>query len=370
MVCRSISRQDYQSIASSEQAETNRSHGKNRGSDDARKNDQFHFPQPERSGLKVITLKNHPSRLRRRVGLSRNAISGRTRSTNRACRSEWRGQIDVAQVAERGLSRQHGCPHSDTTSDRILLAEPNRRAQPTHTVLDNARDTAQRVTEQFVRTLLGCFLFSRRRCLQNRLCPERWRKVPTGPCKVVTRSAESAVHGRADDTPRCRADRCPHRRVQSIRGTLIFISHDVYFIRALATSVLHVTAGANRTGGKLTFYPGDYDYYLDKSKATSAKIALTADRDLPELNGQQPEAKKQNGSGSKKQKGQKRLEAESRNAIAKGRRERKAGARTRDENRGFGKTTERTSRGAGRPGDLHTERPCHCDQSRSLRFVP
>jgi ATP-binding cassette subfamily F protein 3 len=120
-------------------------------------------------------------------------------------------------------------------------------------------------------------------------------------------------------------------------GTLIFISHDVHFIRAIATSVLHVTAGPAGTGGQLTFYPGDYDYYLDKSKATSARTALTAGRDVPEVNGLaaasklQPDpptdgfdvakVRKQTGFGSRKQKEQKRLEAESRNAIAKARRE-------------------------------------------------
>jgi len=110
--------------------------------------------------------------------------------------------------------------------------------------------------------------------------------------------------------------------LKQYHGTLIFISHDVHFIRAIATSVLHVTAGANRTGGKLTFYPGDYDYYLDKSKATSARIALTAGRDAPEVNGLATvKVGKLNGSSSRKQKEQKRLEAESRNAIAKARRE-------------------------------------------------
>jgi ATP-binding cassette, subfamily F, member 3 len=109
--------------------------------------------------------------------------------------------------------------------------------------------------------------------------------------------------------------------LKQYHGTLIFISHDVHFIRAIATSVLHVTAGANRTGGKLTFYPGDYDYYLDKSKATSAQTALTAGRAVPETNGQKQEVRKQTGSGPRKQKEQKRLEAESRNAVAKARRE-------------------------------------------------
>src|SRR5260370_41599360 len=115
--------------------------------------------------------------------------------------------------------------------------------------------------------------------------------------------------------------------LKQYHGTLIFISHDVHFIRAIATSVLHITAGANRTGGKLTFYPGDYDYYLDKSKATSARIALTAGRDVQEVNSfaaatnsAVAKVRKQTASGLRKQKEQKRLEADSRNAIAKVRR--------------------------------------------------
>ena len=53
-------------------------------------------------------------------------------------------------------------------------------------------------------------------------------------------------------------------------GTLIFISHDVYFIRALATKVLHVNAG------RLTPYAGGYQYFLEKTKSDSARVALTA----------------------------------------------------------------------------------------------
>src|SRR5438876_350467 len=115
--------------------------------------------------------------------------------------------------------------------------------------------------------------------------------------------------------------------LKQYHGTLIFISHDVHFIRAIATSVLHIAASPDRAGGRLTFYPGDYDYYLDKSKATSARIALTAGRDGPESNGLsaasklQPGIRKQTGPGLRKQKMQKRLEADSRNAISKARRE-------------------------------------------------
>ncbi len=55
-------------------------------------------------------------------------------------------------------------------------------------------------------------------------------------------------------------------------GTLVFISHDVYFIRKLATKVLHVNAG------KVAPYVGGYDYFLEKTAGAlvDERAALTA----------------------------------------------------------------------------------------------
>jgi ATP-binding cassette subfamily F protein 3 len=48
------------------------------------------------------------------------------------------------------------------------------------------------------------------------------------------------------------------KALKMFEGTLCFISHDVYFIRQLADHVIHVNKG------KVTWYPGDYDYFLHK----------------------------------------------------------------------------------------------------------
>jgi ATP-binding cassette subfamily F protein 3 len=59
--------------------------------------------------------------------------------------------------------------------------------------------------------------------------------------------------------------------LERYEGTLIFISHDVHFIKSLATKVLHVNAG------QITTYVGDYDYFLEKTgTAEDARAALTA----------------------------------------------------------------------------------------------
>src|SRR6185369_8247563 len=76
--------------------------------------------------------------------------------------------------------------------------------------------------------------------------------------------------------------------LKNYEGTLLFISHDVYFIRTLAQTVLHVHSG------RLTPYAGNYDYYLEKSKAGNARAALTAGfTDARPVQNQKTEAKGQ-----------------------------------------------------------------------------
>ena len=59
--------------------------------------------------------------------------------------------------------------------------------------------------------------------------------------------------------------------LEHYEGTLVFISHDVHFIRKLATKVLHVNAG------HVAPYPGGYDYFLEKTGALGdERAALTA----------------------------------------------------------------------------------------------
>ena len=299
---------------------------------------KFHFPQPVRSGQRVITLKDvdhaygdlvvyrgmqfHAERGQRTVLVGPNGA----------------GKSTLLKLLAGVLPVQHGVRELGHNV-RAGYFSQNRIdvLNASHTVLDSARDMPNPVSEQTARTVLGSFLFrgddvfktvavlsggekSRLALVRLLLDPPNLLLMDEPTTHLDVGSIDALIGA-----------------LKQYHGTLIFISHDVHFIRAIATSVLHVTAGANRTGGKLTFYPGDYDYYLDKSKATSAQTALTEGRDASEVNGAAGASKlradsttdgfavakvrKQTGFGSRKQKEQKRLEAESRNAIAKVRRE-------------------------------------------------
>jgi ATP-binding cassette subfamily F protein 3 len=99
--------------------------------------------------------------------------------------------------------------------------------------------------------------------------------------------------------------------LEQYEGTLVFISHDVHFIRQMAKQVLHVSAGV------ITPYAGDYQYYLDKTKSGSAREALTAT-----LHNAQPTAyAAPTVREPPKSKQQRRAEADARNAYSKAKKE-------------------------------------------------
>lgn len=58
--------------------------------------------------------------------------------------------------------------------------------------------------------------------------------------------------------------------LKAYEGTLVFISHDVHFIRHLAETTLHINHGV------VTRYAGDYDYFLEKSGLNDDRGAVTS----------------------------------------------------------------------------------------------
>ncbi len=178
--------------------------------------------------------------------------------------------------------------------------------QPERTVLEEALDTPQRITEQFVRTVLGCFLFRGDDVFKQVSVLSGGEKSRLALVKLLLDPPNLLLM----DEPTTHLD-MPSidallEALKQFAGTLIFISHDVYFIRALANHVVHVNAG------RLTHYSGDYQYYLDKTSATSARAALTAGTPRPES---QPTAVAAKPASRSKE--QKRLEAEQRQARSR-----------------------------------------------------
>jgi ATP-binding cassette, subfamily F, member 3 len=277
---------------------------------------KFHFPQPPRSGLRVIALKHIDHAYGDLVvyrGLNFHAERGQRTvlvGPNGA------GKSTLLKLLAGVLPVQHGARELGHNA-RVGYFSQNRIdvLDPKQTVLESVLDAPKPVPEQTARTVLGSFLFRGDDVFKSVAVLSGGEKSRLALVKLLLDPPNLLLM----DEPTTHLDvgsiDALIGALKQYHGTLIFISHDVHFIRAIATSVLHINSG------RLTFYPGDYDYYLDKSKAMSAKLALTAGRDAPEVNGQRSEVRNQTVPGLRKQKGQKRAEAEARNAIAKTKRE-------------------------------------------------
>jgi ATP-binding cassette subfamily F protein 3 len=235
----------------------------------------FRFPQPPRSGHRVITLKEVDHAYGDLVvycGLDFEAERGQRTvlvGPNGAGKSTLLKLLAGILPVQRGAREiGHNVKVGYFSQYRVEMLDPRQ------TVLETARDMPNPVSEQTARTVLGSFLFRGDDVFKNTAVLSGGEKTRLALVRLLLDPPNLLLM----DEP------TTHLDVGSIdalvgalaqyEGTLIFISHDVYFIRAVAKTVLHINAG------KLTPYAGDYDYYLDKSRATSARAALTSGEKL------------------------------------------------------------------------------------------
>jgi ATP-binding cassette subfamily F protein 3 len=231
----------------------------------------FRFPQPPRSGQRVVWLQN----LHFAYGTTP-VYRGVDLEVERGERivlvgPNGAGKSTLLKLLADKLQPQHGergLGHNVTvgyySQYRVDMLRPAR------TVLQEALDTEAKVTEQAVRTLLGSFLFSGESVFKKVEVLSGGEKSRLALVKLLLSPPNLLLM----DEPTTHLDMgsidALVLALKQFDGTLVFISHDVHFIRTLANKVLHVA------NGTLTPYLGDYEFYLQKTKALSARAALTA----------------------------------------------------------------------------------------------
>jgi len=271
----------------------------------------FRFPQPARSGLKVVTLEQIYQAYGQNVvyqGMNFEAERGQRTvlvGPNGAGKSTLL-KIFAGTIAFQKGHRKLGHNVRSGYYGQYRVETLNQE----HTVLEEGLETPQRVTEQFVRTVLGSFLFRGDDVFKKVSVLSGGEKSRLALVKLLLDPPNLLLM----DEPTTHLDMASIdaliEALKQYEGTLIFISHDVYFIRAIANHVVHVNAG------QLKHYPGGYQYYLDKTAASSERAGLTL--------GQQSTQKIAGRDGERpsvKIREQKRLEAEQRQARSRARKE-------------------------------------------------
>jgi ATP-binding cassette, subfamily F, member 3 len=283
----------------------------------------FRFPQPQRSGHRVISLKHVKFGYSEKLiydGLNFEAERGQRIvlvGPNGAGKSTLLKLLaDVLQPLSGERRLGHNAKSGYFAQHRAAMLNPN------HTVLQEALETPQRITEQFVRTVLGSFLFRGDDVFKPVSVLSGGEKSRLALVKLLLDPPNLLLM----DEPTTHLDLASVdaliEALQPYEGTLIFISHDVHFIRVLANHVVRVE------NGRLRHFTGGYQYYLDKT-SQSARAALTssganpggAGSTSPKNQSSHRETPSTAVQPTMDRKGQKRIEAEQRQARSRKRQE-------------------------------------------------
>ena len=234
----------------------------------------FRFPQPPRSGLKVITLQNVQQAYGDHVVYRDLNFETERGQKIVLVGPNGAGKSTLLKILAGVIPIQGGVRELGSNVVPGYFAQ-NRgdNLNPELSVLENVmelRTAENQLTEQQARAVLGGFLFRKDDVFKPVEVLSGGEKSRLALARLLINPPNLLLM----DEPTTHLD-IPSidalvNALKSYEGTLLFISHDVYFIRQLAKNVLHVHSG------RLTPYAGDYDYYLEKSKATSARAALTA----------------------------------------------------------------------------------------------
>jgi ATP-binding cassette, subfamily F, member 3 len=237
-----------------------------------RKPFRFQIPPPPRGGQRAISLKGiHMAYGSNQVYAGLDLVVERGERTvlvgpNGAGKSTLlkilagvlefqKGERELGHNAKLGYFSQH---RGDTLN-------PNR------TVLDEVLASAPALREDEARAILGSFLFRKEEIYKLTSVLSGGEKSRLNLVKFLVDPPNLLLM----DEPTTHLDILAVESLtialERYEGTLVFISHDVHFIRKMATKVLHVNAG------RILPYAGGYDYYLEKTGALGrGRAALTA----------------------------------------------------------------------------------------------
>src|SRR5579884_1759573 len=231
----------------------------------------FSFPQPKPSGRVVAEFKN----VAKSYG-SKQVFSGVNFTIERGDR--------IALVGVNGAGKSTLIKllagTEPLTSGEYLLghnAQPDYFAQdqykeldPEARVLDDLSDAAPRTTQTELRNLLGCFLFSEDDVFKRIGVLSGGERNRYALARMLLHPSNFLLLDEPTNHLDMRAKDVLLEALERFTGTIVFVSHDRYFIEHLANRVFEIA------DGQVHVYPGNYADYLWR-KEGHAEEAPTLD---------------------------------------------------------------------------------------------
>lgn len=226
----------------------------------------FTFPQPKPSGrivaeFKTVAKSYGEKEVFREVSFTiergdRVALVG----VNGAGKSTLIKLLAGSEPLTRGEYRLgHQVQADYFAQDQYKELNPNAR------ILDDLGDLSPGSTQTELRSLLGCFLFSEDDVFKKIGVLSGGERGRYALLRLLLHPANFLLLDEPTNHLDLRAKDVLLEAVMNYTGTVVFVSHDRYFIDKLATRVFEVG------DGKVEVYPGNYEDYLWRKQGGSAK---------------------------------------------------------------------------------------------------
>jgi len=140
---------------------------------------------------------------------------------------------------------------------------------PSRTVLEELEHAAPEAQISRLRTILGSFLFSGDAVEKKVAVLSGGEKARLALAKMLARPAALLCMDEPTNHLDLASKEVLEQALSGFTGTIVFISHDRYFINRIATQVVEVARG------QLTTYLGTYDDYLDRKSPPATPPGTT-----------------------------------------------------------------------------------------------
>jgi ATP-binding cassette subfamily F protein 3 len=230
----------------------------------------FNFPQPNPSGRTVVEVKE----LAKSYGLKqvftnanfviergdRIALVG----VNGAGKSTLIRLLAGLEPPSGGEIRLgHNVDVDYFAQDQYKALNPQAR------MLDDLYGIAPRSTQTELRSLLGCFLFSEDDVFKTISVLSGGERNRYALAKMLQHPSNFLLLDEPTNHLDLRAKDVLLEALQKFSGTVVFVSHDRYFIDRLATRVFEIG------GGHVEVFPGNYEDYLWRKQGLEAQPAAS-----------------------------------------------------------------------------------------------
>jgi len=244
----------------------------------------FSFPQPKPSGRVVAEFHNvAKSYGEKRVFSGANFIIERGDrvalvGVNGAGKSTLIKLLTGIEPLTDGEYRLgHNAQPDYFAQDQYKELDPNTR------MIDDLSEVAPRSTNTELRTLLGCFLFSDDDVFKRIGVLSGGERNRYALARMLLHPSNFLLLDEPTNHLDMRAKDVLLEALQGFTGTVVFVSHDRYFIDKLATRVFEIG------GGEVHVFPGNYEDYLWRKEGKEPDLSF-ADWLKPEPNHREPVA--------------------------------------------------------------------------------